>query len=393
MSYCAGVTLRRFFYKFVERVGIGLPWHEFSLSIAWTRLSGITRGTVFPFGHPYAKQGHNRWTRAVSATDCVVTFALAPGRASASAPRCATCGANVAVELELPTGRPDLSLRMRICGRGRDLSQMQRHLHRERNGRHSGLAIAGMLLLLAVCGWIADGEDGVRKALAFGGLKQDDLTISPEIMATRFGVTLLRPSDLPNLFARLYDICRRAHLPRPPDLYYLPAPNGMNAYALGGPRRSAIVLTDGLIRRMSEDEVAGILAHEVAHISNNDRFAMDWATSLQRAVAITTLAALAATRREPAANAALAAFLRSAPSIGQLLYLALSRSRELDADARALDLIDHPQALATALNKLEAFHANSQPIPLQAVEDSAARLLRSHPATWERIGLLAQLAY
>jgi Zn-dependent protease with chaperone function len=53
------------------------------------------------------------------------------------------------------------------------------------------------------------------------------------------------------------------------------------------------VLTDGLLRRMSEDEVAGILAYEVAHISNNDRFAMDWATSLQRAVAITALAAIA----------------------------------------------------------------------------------------------------
>ena len=299
----------------------------------------------------------------------------------------------VAVELELATSRPDLSLRVRISGRGREVSQLQRHLHRELNGRHSGLAIAGMLLLLAVCGWIADGEDGVRKAVAFGGLKQDDPSISPEIVARQFGAILLRPSELPRLFARLRDICRRAHLPHPPELYYLPAPGSMNAYALGGPRRSAIVLTDGLLRGMSEDEVAGILAHEVAHISNNDRFAMDWATSLQRAVAITALAALAPTRREGVVNTAFAAFLRSAPSIGQLLYLALSRSRELDADARALDLIDHPQALATALNKLEAFHAGPQLIPLQAVQDDVARLLRSHPATFERIGLLAQFAH
>jgi heat shock protein HtpX len=348
---------------------------------------------VFHFGHPYAEQGPDGWTCACPATDGLVTLALVPGRTLPASPRYATCGAMVAVELELATGRPDLSIRVRICGRGPDMSQVQRHLHRELNGRSSGLAIAGMLLLLAVCGWIADGEDGVRKAVAFGGLRQDDLTISPEVLARRFGATLLRPSDLPSVFARLYDICRRAHLPRPPDLYYLPAPNSMNAYALGGPRRSAIVLTDGLLHRMSEDEVAGILAHEVAHISNNDRFAMDWATSLQRAVAITALAGLAARRGERVVNTALAAFLRSAPSIGQLLYLALSRSRELDADARALDLIDHPHALATALNKLEAFHASAQPIPLQAVEDSAVRLLRSHPATWERVGLLAQLAY
>ena len=104
----------------------------------------------------------------------------------------------------------------------------------------------------------------------------------------------------------------------------------------------------------------GILAHEVAHISNNDRFAMDWATSLQRAVAVTALAGLAAGRSEWGGNKALAAFLLSAPSIAQLLYLALSRSRELDADARALDLIDCPHALVAALNKLEHFHVNAQ---------------------------------
>jgi heat shock protein HtpX len=283
-------------------------------------------------------------------------------------------------------------LQVRIYAPARGTPHLQRHQHRHLNGQHSGLAIAGMLLLLAVCGWIVDGTDGARRAVAFGGLRQEDLVISPRLMARRFGAKLLNQADLPAIFARLHDICRRAQLARVPDLYYLPAPDSMNAYALGGPQRSAIVLTDGMLHRMSEDEVAGILAHEVAHISNNDRFAMDWATSLQRAVAITALAGLSAKRNDTLANAALAAFLRSAPSIGQLLYLALSRSRELDADARALDLIDRPQALASALNKLEHFHTMLQAFPLQAVEDRIGRWLRSHPTTWERVGLLAQFA-
>jgi heat shock protein HtpX len=281
---------------------------------------------------------------------------------------------------------------MSACWCACDASQVHRYLHRELNGQRSGFAIAGMLLLLGVCGWILDGDDGARRAVAFGGLKPDDLVISPEIMARRFGAKLLSPVETPALFARLHDICRRARLARLPDLYYLPALNSMNAYALGGPRRSAIVLTDGLLHRMTEEEVAGILAHEVAHISNNDRFAMDWATSLQRAVAVTALAGLSARRNDWVANTALAAFLRSAPSIGQLLYLALSRSRELDADARALDLIDRPHALVAALNKLEHFHATAQLIPMHAMEDGVARLLRSHPTTYERVGLLAQLA-
>jgi heat shock protein HtpX len=296
------------------------------------------------------------------------------------------------MEMDLPTGRPHLSLRVRLDCHWLDASQVHRFLHRELNGRRSGLAIAGMLLLLAACGWIVDGEQGARRALAFGALKPDDLATSPEIMARRFGAGLLDPAKLPALFARLHEICRRARLPRPPDLYHLPLPDSMNAYALGGPQHSAIVLTDGLLNRMTEDEVAGIVAHEIAHISNNDRFAMDWASSLQRAVTITALAGLAAKRGGWSTNTPLAAFLRSAPSLGQLLYLALSRSRELDADARALDLIDRPQALITALGKLEQFHSAAQLLPLQAAQDEVARWLRSHPTTWERLGLLAQLS-
>jgi heat shock protein HtpX len=348
---------------------------------------------VFHLAHPYAEPNRNGWAFALPAAQGLVTLALVSGGCSSHPPHHAPAGMSFAAEMELPTGRPNEWLLLRIYTSARDVPHVQRYAHRELNGQRSGFAIAGMLLLLAVCGWIVDGKDGARKAVTFGGLKPDDLVISPDLMARRFGAKLLNPAATPALFARLHDICRRARLVRLPDLYYLPAPDSMNAYALGSPRRSAIVLTDGLLRRMTEDEVAGILAHEVAHISNNDRFAMDWATSLQRAVAVTALAGLAAGRIDRGGNTALAAFLRSAPSIAQLLYLALSRSRELDADLRALDLIDCPHALVAALNKLEHFHTHAQLTPMRAFEDGVTCLLRSHPTTYERVGLLAQLAY
>jgi heat shock protein HtpX len=348
---------------------------------------------VFHLANPYAEPSRDGWAFALPAVQGLVTLALVSGGCSSHPPHHAPSGMSVAAEMELPTGRPNEWLLLRIFTSARDVLQVQRYVHRELNGQRSGFAIAGMLLLLAVCGWIVDGKDGARRAVAFGGLKPDDLVISPDMMARLFGAKLLNPAEMPALFARLHEICRRARLARLPDLYYLPAPNSMNAYALSGHPRSAIVLTDGLLHRMTEDEVAGILAHEVAHISNNDRFAMDWAASLQRAIAVTAFAGLEARRNDWGANTALAAFLRSAPSIAQLLYLALSRSRELDADARALDLIDCPHALVAALNKLEHFHTNAQAIPMQAFEDGTARLLRSHPTTYERVGLLAQLAY
>jgi heat shock protein HtpX len=244
-----------------------------------------------------------------------------------------------------------------------------------------------MLLLVAVCGWIAGGNNGARGAIAGGAHPHDELEISPEVMERRFGAHLLGPTDLPVIFERLREICRRAGLPQQPYLFYLAAPFSMNAYALGSPERSAIVLTQGLLERMTPAEVAGILAHEVAHIRNNDAWTMTWATKLQRAIAAASLAALAPAHERgrdwaSTSDAALAMFLSSAPAIGQLLYLALSRVRELD----------DPRSLVTALHKLEHFHSGLAFPSQAAIEDGLVRFLRSHPATSERVGILLRLA-
>jgi heat shock protein HtpX len=297
----------------------------------------------------------------------------------------------------LPSGHPGLAFWVRIHGSTPDLLRLHRQLNRTANHWHSGKVMAGMLLLVAVCGWIAGGNDGARDAIAGGALSPDDLEISPAAMRRRFGARLLRPAELPVLFGQLHEICRRAGLSRPPDLFYLAAPHSMNAYALGSSVRSAIALTQGLLEHMTPAEVAGILAHEVAHIRNNDAWTMTWATKLQRAVAAASLTALAqghgvSHRIAATSDAALAMFLASAPAIGQLLYLALSRVRELDADALALELIDDPQSLVTALHKLEHFHSGLALPSQAAIEHGLMRLLRSHPATSERIGMLLQLA-
>jgi heat shock protein HtpX len=94
-----------------------------------------------------------------------------------------------------------------------------------------------------------------------------------------------------------------------------------------------------------------------------------------------------------AVNRPLAALLCAAPSIAQLLRLALSRTRELDADATALELTGDSQALIAALDKLERHHAGFPALPVAACEDGPMRLLRSHPATSERVGALLSLAY
>src|SRR5258707_11673047 len=166
-----------------------------------------------------------------------------------------------------------------------DLSCLRRSVHQKSaNHQSSALVIAGMTLLLAVCGWIVGGTEGVHRALTGGAPRHDGSAIAHETIFRWFGARLLRPTELPELFNMLADFSHRARLSRLPDIYCVPAPREMNAYALGGPQGAAIILTEGLLRGMTREEIAGILAHEVAHIRNNDIWTMSWAAALHRSI-------------------------------------------------------------------------------------------------------------
>jgi len=310
--------------------------------------------------------------------------------------RLSQSGTVTSVELHLPTNRPGVVLCCLIDVHSQDLSRLRRSVHQTANDRSSALAIAGMMLLLAVCGWIVGGTEGARWAVTGSTARPNGAAVSRETMYRWFGALPLRPAELPGLFNILANVCSRAGLSRLPDLYCLAAPKDMNAYALGDSQGAAIVVTEGLLRGMTPGEIAGILAHEVAHIRNNDAWAMGLAGALHRAIewtSLTGLILLGAQNGGSAAERPLAALLSAAPAIGQLLRLALSRVRELGADATALELTGDSQALIAALDKLERHHAGSAVLPLIAFEDSPMRLLRSHPATSERVGALRSLAH
>jgi heat shock protein HtpX len=319
---------------------------------------------------------------------------LVPAAAFTDAPRVSISGTTVIIDADLPSGQPGTAFRCRIQAGADDLPRLSHLLRRVLNHRRSGRVMAGMVLLLALCGWILGGEHGAQWAVTRGRPRSDDSPLSPEVMRQQFGAHLLHPDAMPALFALLENICRRAHVRRP-DVYYLAAPDIMNAYALGGPERSAIILTEGLVRGMTLPEIAGILAHEVAHIRNNDTWAMTWASSLQHAITLTSLVALLSVQGRNAAAAIsgkpLAALLSGASAIGQLLCLALSRIRELDADATALELIDDPLALIAALYKLERHHAGAHFMAMAGPAQGLGRYLQAHPATSERIGTLLGL--
>jgi heat shock protein HtpX len=324
-----------------------------------------------------------------------VSFAVVPDHSHILAPQVSSFGTTAILDFHLPIRQPGAVLRCRVEASPQEVSRLQRHLHRALNHRHSGWAMAGMVMLLTVCGWVVGGEEGARLAVAGSTPPPGGAPISAAAMQQLFGARLLRYAELPAVFDVLHDICRRARLRRVPVLYCLPAPHSMNAYAFGGPDGSAITLTEGLLRGMTLGEIAGILAHEVAHIRNHDAWAMSWAAALQRAISLTSFIGLMSLQARPdraAVGQPLAAVLANAPAIGQLLGLALSRIRELDADALALDLIDDSRALIAALDKLERHHTGARVAPPAACEEDPRRFLRSHPATSERVGTLLRLA-
>jgi heat shock protein HtpX len=339
------------------------------------------------------------WHCANSAPEPRISFALVPVVPHGDGLRFSrSAAAAVIVELHVPTDRPGVALRCRIEISSQnwsyELSRVRRHAHRTVNHRSSTWAIAGMVLVLAACGWIVGGEEGARAAVSGATPRPNGAVISPEDMHRWFGARSLRPDEAPGLFHLLADVCGRARLSRLPALYYLSAPAAMNAYALGGPEGSAIVLTEELLRGMTLGEVAGILAHEVAHITNNDAWAMNWAAALHRGIEWTSLTGLAVLRMRAApADHPLSALLHAAPAIGRLLCLALSRFRELDADATALELTEDSLGLVAALDKLERYHAGAPILRVAQREDGATRFLRSHPATAERVGALLSLAH
>jgi heat shock protein HtpX len=353
---------------------------------------------VFHLGNACVAPRRDVWNGGHNFPAGEVYFDLAPSPTGhfAEMPRFSYAGAMGMVEADLAMDPLGVALRCRIRANTHDLSRLQRRLNRDFNERRAGRVMAGMVLLLAVCGWINGGEDGVRRAVSEGTPRDNRTAISPDVMWRRFGARQLHPHEIPAVFHIVQDICRRANLPCLPDLYFIAAPHSMNAYALGGPGGSAITLTEGLLRGMTLSEIAGILAHEVAHIRNNDGWVMRWAAALHNAITRASLVGLMSLRMRSGSAATsdspLAILLGGASAIGQLLCLALSRIRELDADAFALELIDDAQGLFAALHKLERHHTGS-PSMYAAAESPLVGLLRSHPGTRERLGNLASLAH
>lgn len=326
-----------------------------------------------------------------SAADGSACVTLVPACACARFPRLVTCGNALFLETLLPTSLAGWAVVCRMPADVRALPVLQHAVRRGINDRRYAQMIAGMVLLAAVCGWIIGGNETARWLVEEATRPAGGSLLSPEIMQQRFGARRMQPAEWPALFSTLHDLCCRAGLPQAPDLYCI-AGQAMNAYALGGPEKSAITLTEGLLRGMSIDEISGILAHEIAHIRSDDTGAMALAAALHRAIGLASqLGLMGLERHRGHANRPLELLLSGASTIAHLLLFGLSRLQETDADGLAAELTGDPRMLVAALHKLECHYNGFSPLPAARPERGVDRYLRSHPATQERVGMLLGL--
>lgn len=264
-----------------------------------------------------------------------------------------------------------------------------------RNRINTWLILGGLTFLLVISAWALFGTVGILWALVLGGLL-GLLTprFSPGMVLRFYNAREIEPREAPKVSRIIHVLAQRAELPEVPKLYYVASSN-MNAFAVGRPDNSAITVTDGLLRGLNLRQLAGVLAHEVSHIANEDIRVMGLADVVSRLTAAmqSTGLLLLFLGIWRGGGALIAAFiLMLAPTIGTFLQLALSRSREYDADLAAAQLTGDPVGLASALKTIQREQGSlweSIVIPGGRTPDPS--LLRTHPKTEDRIERLLEL--
>ncbi len=277
----------------------------------------------------------------------------------------------------------------------------QLHRNKRENSLQALKLILGMALISGFIGFVVAGKYAAIGAVLLAlGIAWFGPRLSPQAVLRLFRAQRVDPESAPQLYDIHRTLCDRAGLGDIPPLYYIPT-RAPNAFAVGTDQRAAIAVTDGILRAMTTREIAGVLAHEISHIRHNDVWVMSLADSFSRiASTIARFGLMAMLLFMPfAMGQGMLDFLFRmgvvvlAPIMATLLQLALSRSREFNADMGAVELTRDPEGLATGLEKLERMQPQSWfrrvMFPGQRTPEPAT--LRTHPHTHERIRRLLDL--
>lgn len=229
---------------------------------------------------------------------------------------------------------------------------------------------------------------------------------SDKMVLRMYNAQEVGPVEAPEFYAIVADLARRAELPMP--RVYVIDEAQPNAFATGrNPEHAAVAATTGILRLLDTRELRGVMAHELAHVMNRDILTSTISATI--AGAISSLAQFGmffggGDRERPNAIVQIVVMIL-APLAAMLIQMAISRAREFGADRSGADICGDPEALASALRKIEAY-ARGTPMDTAEMHPETAQMMiinplsggdlrglfSTHPATEQRVARLLEMA-
>ena len=265
--------------------------------------------------------------------------------------------------------------------------------------------MAGLLGLFLLVGQLLGGSSGLLIALVFGSLFNFVMYFfSDRLVLRMYGAHVVTAQEAPELYRMVDRLRQRAGLPMPTVAV---APHEQpNAFATGrNPEHAVVAVTTGILKYVPQDELEGVLAHELAHVKNRDMLITTLAAGIAGAISnLPYLIMFGGGRDEEGGHPfAQLGLLLLAPIGAMLIQFAVSRQREFEADRVGAEILGRPLPLANALRRLDALahripmQVSPAAAPLAQVNPLAARggvsgLFSTHPPTEERVARLEAMA-
>ncbi|TCK42184.1 heat shock protein [Paraburkholderia sp. BL8N3] len=273
----------------------------------------------------------------------------------------------------------------------------------------TAMLMAAITALFVVIGGMIGGSKGMMLALLIAlGMNFFSYWFSDKMVLRMYNAQEVDETSAPQFYRMVRDLAARAQLPMP--RVYLINEDAPNAFATGrNPEHAAVAATTGILRVLSERELRGVMAHELAHVKHRDILISTVSATMAGAIsALANFAMFFGGRDDegrpsnPIASIAVAIL---APIAGALIQMAISRAREFEADRGGAQISGDPQALASALEKIHAY-ASGVPFPTAEAHPATAQMMimnplsggtianlfSTHPATEERVARLMEMA-
>ena len=277
------------------------------------------------------------------------------------------------------------------------------------NWLKTSILMAGIIALFGAIGMMLGGKQGMLLALVFGGAMNVVAYWNSDKMVLRmYNAQQVDETSSPYLYNMVRELAGRAQLPMPK--VYIIHEDQPNAFATGrNPENAAVAATTGILQMLSERELRGVMAHELAHVKHRDILISTISATMAGAIsALANFAMFFSGRDEegrPTNIVASIAVSLLAPLAASLIQMAISRAREFEADRGGAEIAGDPHALADALLKIDAF-ARGIPMPTAEAHPETGQMMimnplsggglrglfSTHPATEERVARLRALA-